>query len=73
MDALQISSAIESRCDIFFTNDKQLRQEKNPLYDNGRFEITNISHKKDGIYQIILTMIQVGTITTSQIFYTDLT
>lgn len=28
MDALQISSAIESRCDMFFTNDKQLRQEK---------------------------------------------
>ena len=28
MDALQISSAIESRYDMFFTNDKQLRQEK---------------------------------------------
>ncbi|WP_448903602.1 type II toxin-antitoxin system VapC family toxin, partial [Eubacterium sp.] len=28
MDALQISSAIASRCDMFFTNDKQLRQEK---------------------------------------------
>ena len=28
MDALQLSSAIASGCDIFFTNDKQLRQEK---------------------------------------------
>ncbi len=28
MDALQISSAIASGCDMFFTNDKQLRQEK---------------------------------------------
>ena len=28
MDALQISSAIASGCDLFFTNDKQLRQEK---------------------------------------------
>ena len=28
MDALQISSAIVSKCDMFFTNDKQLRQEK---------------------------------------------
>ncbi len=28
MDALQIASAIVSRCDMFFTNDKQLRQQK---------------------------------------------
>ena len=28
MDALQISAAVESQCDVFFTNDKQLRQEK---------------------------------------------
>lgn len=28
MDALQIATAIVSRCDMFFTNDKQLRQEK---------------------------------------------
>lgn len=28
MDALQIAAAIASRCDMFFTNDKQLRQEK---------------------------------------------
>lgn len=28
MDALQIAAAIVSRCDMFFTNDKQLRQEK---------------------------------------------
>lgn len=28
MDALQIASAIASGCDMFFTNDKQLRQEK---------------------------------------------
>ena len=28
MDALQIAVAIISRCDMFFTNDKQLRQEK---------------------------------------------
>ena len=28
MDALQIASAIVSGCDMFFTNDKQLRQEK---------------------------------------------
>ena len=28
MDALQLSSAIASGCDMFFTNDKQLRQEK---------------------------------------------
>ncbi len=28
MDALQISSAIASECDMFFTNDRQLRQEK---------------------------------------------
>lgn len=28
MDALQIAAAIESECDMFFTNDKQLRQEK---------------------------------------------
>ena len=28
MDALQIAAAINSRCDMFFTNDKQLRQEK---------------------------------------------
>lgn len=28
MDALQIATAIISRCDMFFTNDKQLRQEK---------------------------------------------
>lgn len=27
MDALQIASAIVSECDMFFTNDKQLRQE----------------------------------------------
>ncbi|MCM1558683.1 MAG: PIN domain-containing protein [Butyrivibrio sp.] len=28
MDALQIAAAIISGCDMFFTNDKQLRQEK---------------------------------------------
>lgn len=28
MDALQIAAAIVSECDMFFTNDKQLRQEK---------------------------------------------
>lgn len=28
MDALQIATAIVSECDMFFTNDKQLRQEK---------------------------------------------
>jgi len=28
MDSLQIATAIFSRCDMFFTNDKQLRQEK---------------------------------------------
>ncbi len=28
MDALQIATAIVSGCDMFFTNDKQLRQEK---------------------------------------------
>lgn len=28
MDALQIATAIISECDMFFTNDKQLRQEK---------------------------------------------
>lgn len=28
MDALQIGTAIESGCDLFLTNDKQLRQEK---------------------------------------------
>lgn len=28
MDALQIAAAIASRCDMFFTNDKQLKQEK---------------------------------------------
>jgi predicted nucleic acid-binding protein len=28
MDALQIASAVISGCDMFFTNDKQLRQEK---------------------------------------------
>lgn len=28
MDSLQIATAIESGCDAFFTNDKQLRQEK---------------------------------------------
>ncbi|MCM1192127.1 MAG: PIN domain-containing protein [Acetatifactor muris] len=28
MDALQIAAAIVSGCDMFFTNDKQLRQEK---------------------------------------------
>ncbi len=28
MDALQIAAAIASGCDMFFTNDKQLRQEK---------------------------------------------
>ncbi len=27
MDALQIAAAVVSRCDMFFTNDKQLRQE----------------------------------------------
>ena len=26
MDSLQIATAIESRCDLFLTNDKQLRQ-----------------------------------------------
>ena len=28
MDALQIAAAMLSQCDMFFTNDKQLRQEK---------------------------------------------
>ncbi len=28
MDALQIAAAIVKKCDMFFTNDKQLRQEK---------------------------------------------
>lgn len=28
MDALQVATAIVSGCDMFFTNDKQLRQEK---------------------------------------------
>lgn len=28
MDALQIAAAIVSECDMFFTNDRQLRQEK---------------------------------------------
>ncbi len=28
MDSLQIAAALVSRCDMFFTNDKQLRQEK---------------------------------------------
>lgn len=28
MDALQLATAIISECDMFFTNDKQLRQEK---------------------------------------------
>ncbi len=28
MDALRIAAAIASGCDMFFTNDKQLRQEK---------------------------------------------
>ncbi|MBD5533759.1 MAG: type II toxin-antitoxin system VapC family toxin [Lachnospiraceae bacterium] len=28
MDSLQIATAIESGCDVFFTNDKQLRLEK---------------------------------------------
>ncbi len=28
MDALQIAAAVVSGCDMFFTNDKQLRQEK---------------------------------------------
>lgn len=28
MDALQIATAIKSGCDVFFTNDKQLKQEK---------------------------------------------
>lgn len=28
MDALQIASAIQTGCDVFLTNDKQLRQEK---------------------------------------------
>lgn len=27
MDALQIAAAIVNKCDMFFTNDKQLRQE----------------------------------------------
>lgn len=28
MDALQIAAAVVSGCDMFFTNDRQLRQEK---------------------------------------------
>lgn len=28
MDALQIAAAVAKKCDMFFTNDKQLRQEK---------------------------------------------
>lgn len=28
MDSLQIAAAVSSRCDMFFTNDKQLRQER---------------------------------------------
>lgn len=28
MDALQIAAAVVKNCDVFFTNDKQLRQEK---------------------------------------------
>lgn len=28
MDSLQLAAAIVSKCDMFFTNDKQLRQEK---------------------------------------------
>ena len=28
MDALQIATAVVKKCDMFFTNDKQLRQEK---------------------------------------------
>lgn len=32
MDALQIATAIVSGCDMFFTNDKQLRQEKELPY-----------------------------------------
>ena len=28
MDSLQIAAAVVSKCDMFFTNDKQLRQEK---------------------------------------------
>lgn len=28
MDSLQIAAALSSKCDMFFTNDKQLRQEK---------------------------------------------
>lgn len=28
MDALQIATAVVSQCDMFLTNDKQLRQEK---------------------------------------------
>lgn len=28
MDSLQLASAITEDCDLFFTNDKQLRQEK---------------------------------------------
>ncbi len=28
MDALQIATAIVKKCDMFFTNDKQLRQER---------------------------------------------
>lgn len=29
MDALQIATAIVKKCDMFFTNDKQLRKRKN--------------------------------------------
>lgn len=32
MDALQIATAIITKCDMFFTNDKQLRQEKELPY-----------------------------------------
>lgn len=28
MDSLQIAAAVVRKCDVFFTNDKQLRQEK---------------------------------------------
>lgn len=28
MDALQIAAAVVKNCDVFFTNDKQIRQEK---------------------------------------------
>ena len=36
MDALQIATAVVSKCDMFFTNDKQLRHEKgrHPITEN---------------------------------------